>query len=507
MDEPRAPDPQVRFFVACPRSGSSLLMRIFAESSVCAVTSRLILMGNSGKTQKFTPDYSILNDPSSHDVLIRAVQSGKRFLISKEELGNSSQKGECQYDVIRSPSAYAVVRPVFLLRDPIRVFDSWKKVGWVEAQSLIDCYINLFQMLHRAPLHAVSCLLYEKLIQDPHTEVKRICARWGVPFSEAMLDFNQPFGSSFFFSTERERVIYQEEKPLGLFATVEANSSVNPEVPCHGLLSNAEKDNIEERVGRQYLRYWQDDVSRIRAILAEKPWFGFDLDDTLHEFRRASGTATNRVLEEISKRHGTPIPALKDEYSRVLKAKTADAFSDGKTSFDYRKERFAAVLDHFSLPQDVEFLDGLLQSYEATLMASLELKGGVLDLLSTIKNMGKKIVVITEGPQDAQERTVQGLGIGADIDFLATTNHFQKTKTTGLFPTVLEHLGISPGDMAYIGDNEHRDMKPAMAEGIFSIHFAETKNVSLDTFPPRINTLRKLQYILSDDGPKHPNPE
>ena len=44
-------------------------------------------------------------------------------------------------------------------------------------------------------------------------------------------------------------------------------------------------------------------------------------------------------------------------------------------------------------------------------------------------------------------------------------------------------------------------MKPATAEGIFSIHLAETEHVSLNTDPPRINTLRKLQYILSIDGP------
>ena len=63
--------------------------------------------------------------------------------------------------------------------------------------------------------------------------------------------------------------------------------------------------------------------------------------------------------------------------------------------------------------------------YEATLMASLELKCGTSDLLSVVRKMGKKIVVITKGPQDAQERTIQGLGIGGHIDILATMNHFR----------------------------------------------------------------------------------
>lgn len=474
-------------------------MRIFAESPVCAVTSRLILMGKAGSGESFSPDYSILEDPSNHKVFKMAMDSGKQFLVSKEELGNNTRKGECSYDVCPHPSTYSMVRPVFLIRDPVRVFDSWKNVGWTDAQSLVDCYINIFRMLHEAPSDAVSCILYEQLIQEPQTEIERICGHWGVPFSNKMLSFKHAFGSSFIYSNDRERTIYCEDKPLGLFATVEAKSSVDRDVPSHGLLSNAEKDNIEKNVGTMYLSCWKDDILRLRDVLAKKSWIGFDLDDTLHEFRRSSGQATTKVLEQICQRYDIPMDELKEEYARVLKAKTANAFSDGKTSTDYRRDRFASVLTHFFLPQDHQFMDELLGSYEATLMASLELKCGALDLLSSLKAMGKKIVVMTEGPQDAQERTVQALGIKDYIDFLATTNKFGCTKTDGLFPKVLKHLGISPDQIAYIGDNEQRDMEPAMAEGIFSIHFAETKHVALNTTPPRINTLRKLQYILSDE--------
>ncbi|KAL8282645.1 hypothetical protein RB597_010059 [Gaeumannomyces tritici] len=236
---------------------------------------------------------------------------------------------------------------------------------------------------------------------------------------------------------------------------------------------------------------------RLRAILLEKTWVGFDLDDTLHEFRRASSAATATVFSKITERHGVPAPALKEEYSKILRKGTANAFSDGKTSFDYRKERFSSLLEHFSLPHDTEFMDGLLTSYEATLVASLELKCGALSLLSTIKNLGKKIVVITEGPQDAQERTVEALGIAGYVDFLATTNRFGVSKVDGLFGKVLQHLGVGSGDIAYIGDSDERDMKPAMVDGIFSVHLAEAKNVSLISSPPRINTLKTLQMMLS----------
>lgn len=286
-------DLQVRLFVACPHSGSTLLMSVFAESSCCAVTSRVILNGNAGSSaDNFTPDYSILEDLTTHYVFFQAMNSGKRFIICEEEL-----KGECK--IFLAPSAYAMTQPVFLIRDPVRVFDSWKNVGWTDSQSLINCFTNMFRMLHQAPSDIISSLLYEQLIWQPHTEIERICRWWGVPFSANML---------------------------------QASSSVRNDVPYHNLLSNVEKDNIEQHVGRQYIDCWHESVLRLRAMLAEKTWFGFDLDDTLHEFRHSLGVATKKVLQEISTRYGTPLTALQEEYSSVLKEKTANAFSDGKTS-------------------------------------------------------------------------------------------------------------------------------------------------------------------------------
>ncbi|GJC83102.1 hypothetical protein ColLi_05940 [Colletotrichum liriopes] len=237
--------------------------------------------------------------------------------------------------------------------------------------------------------------------------------------------------------------------------------------------------------------------SSLKAFLAEKSWFGFDLDDTLHEFRQASTAAIGKTLDAISQRHRTPWTALEEEYTKILREKTAGAFSEGKTSFEYRRERFASLLERFSLPQDTAFLDELLDVYETTLNQSLQLKDGAASIFETLKGTGKKIAVITEGPQDAQERTVQNLGIADHIDFLATTNYFGVSKIDGLFPKVLSHLGISAADMVYVGDSELRDMKPATAGGIFCIHFNEAAQTSWASQPPRIGSLRDLEHALT----------
>ncbi|KAI0381426.1 HAD-like domain-containing protein [Hypomontagnella monticulosa] len=489
MESSQSPDHgvQARLLVACPHGGSGLLMRILAGSPVCMIMDERIPRRTTDLR-----DFLALCRPkkgSSHD---------NAFAIFKEEIIGHNYDGEDSLNILSILSSSGRVCPVVLVRDPIRVFDNWKSVELADARTMIDCYNTIFQLIHKTPPYDVLPLVYEKLLHDPRTEVARLCKWWTIPFSDAMLSFKKHLSLLIASTTNSEKIANSEK---GYLDPITASSSTEADIPYRGLLSNTEKSHIEENLGRLYLRCWQDDIPRLRATLTEKTWFGFDLDDTLHEFRLSSGKATDKVLEDISERYGTPILALKEEYGRVLKEKTANAFSDGKTSFDYRRERFTSALTRLSLPVDQQFMNELLESYETVLMASLELKCGALDLLSTLKKMDKKIVVITEGPQDAQERTVKGLGIGGYIDFLATTNHFLVSKTSGIFPKVMEHLGISSGDIAYIGDSEPRDMEPAMAEGIFSIHIAEKEDISLNTSPPRINTLKKLQYILSDDGP------
>ena len=469
--------PQVCILVSYPYSGVAPLMRLFTEHPDCHVTNSLALADITGL------DRSIGNSVTSHRVFSDCLASHGRWLISDVEVGDGEEWSH------QAHLENATTRPVLAVRDPIRVLKHWKENARGNAYQLIGLFKNMFQMLEQVPAEANTIILYEKLISCPRREVGRICARWGLPLPDRILG-----DVADAWSDDCKGRLRRQWHLSSLFQSEDAPP---PSAPCHSPLSNSEKDMIEEHLGRLYLRCWQDDAQELQKILLEKTWIGFDLDDTLHEFRRASSAATSKVLAEISAKHGVPIEALSKEYSKVLRAKTANAFSDGKTSFDYRRERFRSTLDGFALPYDEPFMTELLECYETTLVASLELKCGAVGLLSTIKNMGKKIVVITEGPQDSQERTIDALGIGGYVDFVATTNRFRVAKTDGLFGKVLAHLGISSSDVAYVGDSEQRDMVPAMAAGIFSIHLAEEKDVLLIASPPRINTLRKLQYIIS----------
>ena len=233
-----------------------------------------------------------------------------------------------------------------------------------------------------------------------------------------------------------------------------------------------------------------------RSILHKKTWFGFDLDDTLHEFRKASGAAILTTLSKISSDHKIPINDLQSAYKKVLAQKTAQAFTDGKTSDDYRKERFAAVLENFSIEATTTLLDALAAVYKTELAHSLELKAGAKSLLTYLKSLGKKIVVITEGPQDAQEWTLEKLGLSDQVDYVATTNFFGVSKVEGLFEKVLGELKIDAKDLVYVGDSWERDILPTRACGIFPVYYSENGDSKLDGDELRISNLSVLEDIL-----------
>ncbi|KAL4895165.1 HAD-like protein [Aspergillus ambiguus] len=207
--------------------------------------------------------------------------------------------------------------------------------------------------------------------------------------------------------------------------------------------------------------------------LLRTEWAGFDLDDTLHEFRKASKIAASQVFSEIHQEYGISVENLESSYRQVLADMTAEAFTDGKLSSDYRRERFTALLQAYSIMPSKIYMDHLLARYKDSLATSLALKPGALDLMQKLKASGRRIIVISEGPLDAQEWTIQQLGLDVYVDVLVTSNGLRRSKTNGLFREVLKMYKIPAARMMYIGDNYIRDVVPARDEGILAVHLDE----------------------------------
>lgn len=245
-----------------------------------------------------------------------------------------------------------------------------------------------------------------------------------------------------------------------------------------------------------YLNFCDDSAHELSGALHDHSWFGFDLDDTLHEFRKASKAAAAEVFQYISCHSNIPATELAKSYSEILAQKTASAFTDGRTSDDYRKERFGALLDKHGIDADENVLSSLAALYKKALANALETKAGALTLLPYLRSIGKKVIIVTEGPQDAQEWTIDKLGLSEHLDELVTTNKFGKSKTDGLFESVLRFLGIEGKDMVYIGDNYARDIVPAQGQGITTVYFSEAEDEVLSRQGTRVDSLLKIEQVL-----------
>lgn len=120
-----------------------------------------------------------------------------------------------------------------------------------------------------------------------------------------------------------------------------------------------------------------------------------------------------------------------------------------------------------------------------------------MHLLQTLQGLEKKVIVITEGPADAQEWTVQELGIRSYIDVLVTTNEVGKSKVDGLFGIVLEKYGIAAEDIVYFGDNGIRDVQAARQEGIMAVLYDEKEQSRLnDASGLRVNSWAVIEKVL-----------
>ncbi|XMA14392.1 hypothetical protein WAI453_007183 [Rhynchosporium graminicola] len=87
---------------------------------------------------------------------------------------------------------------------------------------------------------------------------------------------------------------------LGVWKTADRHRKY---LTIFSLTRNAEKERTEQHMESLSGEYCKEDVIRPRNILADKSWIGFDLDDTLHEFRRSSGIAIDSGLQKISDYH------------------------------------------------------------------------------------------------------------------------------------------------------------------------------------------------------------
>ena len=193
----------------------------------------------------------------------------------------------------------------------------------------------------------------------------------------------------------------------------------------------------------------------------------FDLDDTLHDFSTASSAAMAETYKLILSKHDSlKLDDLKAEYRKLIAKVEEDAFLDGRTSTEYRTERFTALLAAFGIT-DQGLVESILTTYDQVLTVNLKLFEEVERVLPEEKAIGRKIYLISDAPHDAQVKALKILELDTKIDGLFTSNAARKKKSNGeLFRHALEQIGLSADEVLVIGDSYQRDIKGALSCGL-----------------------------------------
>lgn len=224
----------------------------------------------------------------------------------------------------------------------------------------------------------------------------------------------------------------------------------------------------------------------------------FDMDDTLHSFSKSAGTAMNEVYNHILKKHALPLDRLKQTYAKIMAQTEKNAFFDGRTSREYRTERFTKLLAAFNV-NDESTVRQLLDIYAETLERNMGLSDGVKDVLNRLSQK-KPLYIVSEGPSDAQRRAIDILGLATYFQGVFISGEAKKIKETGeLFQYALEQTAYKPEEVVLIGDSYARDVVGGLAAGLYVVWLnRENKQLTPKEKQPhaQISNIQESEKIL-----------
>ena len=228
-------------------------------------------------------------------------------------------------------------------------------------------------------------------------------------------------------------------------------------------------------------------------------WVGFDLDDTLHDFKHSSGLAVEKVINHLSEHSVVPAETLLQIYKEALASFASNAFVSGHTSDHYRSQRFSYLVDRAEV-SDSQLVSDLLGIYDQTINDNLTLNDSVIECLRELREFDLRIAVITEGPHDAQTRAISSLGLSGYVNMLITSNMEKISKTEGLFGRALEILNCRTDELVYVGDSFERDILAASQANVATFWYCDDEVLAA---PPGIPTkkfsdFRQLPKLVND---------
>ncbi len=175
----------------------------------------------------------------------------------------------------------------------------------------------------------------------------------------------------------------------------------------------------------------------------------FDMDNTLHDLRRARLCAADALMAYCGVFGDLHIYSLNKNPPTLIEDAVSLYLADG-------------------VEGDFDECTWLYHTLELACISPFE---GIEEMLSELKSAGIRLAIISNADRPDMERRMVALGYEQYFELIVTPETFGVKKPNPLvYQKTLEALGVLPEDAVMIGDKKDRDVWPPRELGIKGVH-------------------------------------
>lgn len=202
--------------------------------------------------------------------------------------------------------------------------------------------------------------------------------------------------------------------------------------------------------------------------ISEKEIFLFDIDNTILDFDMAEKYGISNVFEFLGFKYTENDLQEYSKYNQSLWKK----IEQGEITRDQLFEiRFPTVFKSMKIDVSDEKCKQCEQVYRKYLKQSYFVCEGAKELLTKLKNMGKRLYTVSNGLAETQYKRLEGSGLFKNFDdnFISEEIGFQKPEKQYFEAVYSKIKDFDLQKAVIVGDNENADIKGGKNAGLTTI--------------------------------------
>lgn len=201
-----------------------------------------------------------------------------------------------------------------------------------------------------------------------------------------------------------------------------------------------------------------EDLKKIKAVL-------FDIDDTLFDsttlVKMARINAVKAMIES-----GLPLKNVMKGYELLM-----EVVKKYGSNYDQHFDRFLEILGFERNPR---IIAAGVVAYHDTKLAYLKPDPDVIPTLITLRDMGYKLGIVSNGRSVKQWEKIIRLGLHHFFHTVVISEDVKSEKPdVKIFQVALKKLKIKPKEAVYVGDHLETDILGANTAGLISVRLAK----------------------------------